>query len=260
MGRLSKEERKRRLREVKQAEQDAFADSMPMSSSAFLGLLDWLDVEIEACDHTTKLTEQYLREQDLDAKVVLAWLAQYGGYCDCEVFNNLYDLSEQFRPEPTPPTPSKRRSKKPRSLQVAAGWDLEALPKPWRLANLYNEEGPLTIQLGKREGCAIAVIESPLPDGDQAADGYWRQLWYERTELPERQPPVVTRDVLEIPESFRSVLVATTSWLPVYCWAVPRRGTWYLEVRSELQRQGGDLPQVAKLITLLESRGAPTRR
>lgn len=251
-----REERKRRLRDVERVERDTFAESMPISSTAFLGLLDWLDVELERCDHTTKLTEQYLRELHLEPEAVLPWLADHGGYCDCEVFSNLYDLSEPFRPEPVLPIPSRRGEKKARSLQVAPGWDLTALPKPWRVSNLYRNDEPLSIQLGKRNECTITFVPSALPEGDQLSEAYWSRLWSQRNELPEKSPLIVTHDALDISALYRSTLVSTSGWLPVYCWVVPSTGTWYLEVRTDSRRRRTDLPQVAKLLTQLETKGS----
>jgi hypothetical protein len=79
-----------------------------------------------------------LHERRLEPQSVLPWLAEQGGYCDCEVLANLDDLAEPFRPEPAPPISSRRWEKEPRSLQVAPGWNLGALPSPWRVANRYR--------------------------------------------------------------------------------------------------------------------------
>jgi hypothetical protein len=107
------------------------------------------------------------------------------------------------------------------------------------------------MELGKKGGCTVEIVESPLPSGDQAADEFWARLWYDRTELPLRGAVQVSRGVLDVPDGFRSILVRSPSWIPVYCWIVSETGSWYLAVRTELNRYAGDLPQIASLISCL---------
>jgi len=253
MKRLSKEERKRRLREVQRNERATFEDSMPMTPATFLALLDWLDAELGSCDHTTSVTEQFLRAQGVDPQPVIPWLAKHGGYCDCEVLANLEGFAESFRKPPTPKKTKKRSERKPRSLRVATGWDLEQLPKPWRIANRYNHDEPVRLQFGKRDGCTIAIVESPLHDADPSSDSYWTDLWYQRTDLPPKSPLEVARGAVDTPPHLCSILVSTGSWLPVYCWVLPDSREWYLEIKTDTRRQRGDLPEIAKLIAKLEA-------
>jgi hypothetical protein len=216
-------------------------------------LLDYLDANLESCDPTTKLTNTFLRGQGLDEGSVLPWLADHGGYCDCEVLSNCYDFAESFRAQTMPPIPRPRKKRSPRDLTSATVWDLTRLPRPWRIANLFASDEPLRIQMGKKAGCTITVLESAMPPGDQTSDDYWSQLWYERTELPERSPIHVVHTAIDLPGHLRSTLVQTPRWTSVYCWIVPVANTWFLEVRTESNRLQGDLQQISKLVTQLET-------
>ena len=251
MAKLSKAERKARAKQWQAAQRTELVASMPLSPQQLNSLLDYLDANLALCDHTTKLTDVFLHTEALDRDRVLTWLAGHGGYCDCEVLCNLDDFAESFRERPSPPSPKPKAERAARDLTTLAGWDVTALPAPWRIANLYSADEPLTIQMGKKGGCTITTVDSPLPPGNQMADDYWAGLWYARTELPKRFPIAVTRAALTVPDYLQATLVQTPSWIPVFCWIAPVDCKWYLEVRTELNRQQGDLPQIAKLVTQL---------
>lgn len=64
---------------------------MPLSKSQLSDLFDVLDERLEesGCDHTLAVTRSFLAAHSLPAATVLPWLAEYGGYCDCEVLANV---------------------------------------------------------------------------------------------------------------------------------------------------------------------------
>jgi hypothetical protein len=252
MARLSKEERLKRKKQWQAANHGDLVDSMPMTPEQLDALLNHLDTNLESCDHTATLTAVHLRDTGLDVQRVLAWLAEQGGFCDCEVLNNLANLADSLTDQP-PPLPKPKRQIAPRLLANPPAWNLRELPKPWRIANPHAPDEPLQLQMGKKGGCTLTIVESALPPGDPKTDEYWAQLWYARTELPERGPSRVTREPLKLPRHLRSTLVESANWTPVFCWIVPNEETWYVEFRTESNRQQGDLVQIAKLITHLES-------
>lgn len=251
MAKISKEDRKSRIRQWRAEGRSELAASMPLSPHQLDSLLDYLDANLTSCDHSTKLTDIFLHVEKLDKQRVLSWLADHGGFCDCEVLYNLHDLAELFHDRPTPPTPRPKKQRAARALTTVTGWNLTNLPSPWRIANLCEPEEPVQIQLGKKAGCTIAIVESPLPPGDQLSDDYWSQLWYARTQLPNKPPIHVMHAVLDFPIILRSTLVRSPNWTPVYCWIVPEVSSWYLEVLTEHDRYQGDLPQIAQLIKQL---------
>lgn len=254
MAKLSKDERRQRIKQWQIAARARDVSSMPMTPEQLLELLDYLDVNLTSCDHTTKLTSIFLHVERLDEELVLSWLADKGGFCDCDVLYNLFDFAEAFREHPAPPRPQLKRIRAPRDLNTRTGWDLTALPKPWRVANRYEPDEPLKIQMGRKGGCSIQFVDSTMPPGDQTTDNYWSQLWYTRTELPERSPIRVSRETLDVPDHLRTTVVQTSMWTPVYCWLLPDKKQveeWFLEIKTESNRQQGDLAQAAALITKL---------
>lgn len=256
MAKLSKEDRRARVKQWQAADRTDLVASMPLSPEQLNSLLDYLDANLKSCDHTTKLTDIFLHVGKLDKDRVLPWLADHGGYCDCEVLCNLEDLAESFRERPNPPKPKPKTKRAARDLTTLSGWDFAGIPQPWRIANLYAANEPLTLQMGKKGGCTITVLDLPMAPGDQLSDDYWSELWCARTELPQKSPIHVTRVALDLPDYLQSTLVQTSGWIPVYCWVVPSNQQWHLEIRTELNRQKGDLPQVATLITKLATNTA----
>ena len=76
----------------KQQERQKLADSIPMSHQNLSDLFDYLDSAlVDGCDHTLRLTEQFLRKCNVDSQSVVPWLNEHGGYCDCEVLANVED-------------------------------------------------------------------------------------------------------------------------------------------------------------------------
>ena len=84
-------ERRKLLR--KDAENSARAKDesrMPISMSQLSELFDHLDVAlVKGCDHTLTFTMAYLRSHGLSEDLIIPWLQEYGGYCDCEVLANV---------------------------------------------------------------------------------------------------------------------------------------------------------------------------
>lgn len=163
MTKLSKEDRKARLKQLQAAGRAELVASMPLSPEQLESLIDYLDANLKSCDHTTKLTEIYLQAEKLDKDRVLPWLADHSGYCDCEVLYNLDDVAESFRQRPIPLKPNRKANCDARNLTTITGWDFRHLPPPWRIANRYAANEPLMLQMGKRSGCTITVVESRMP-------------------------------------------------------------------------------------------------
>jgi hypothetical protein len=85
------EKRRAMLRDLKQRQLAEREARMPLPRSDLSALFAFLDArfELEDCDHTLRLTRQFLREHSLPEEPVLAWLREYGGFCDCEVLGNV---------------------------------------------------------------------------------------------------------------------------------------------------------------------------
>ena len=45
----------------------------------------------DGCDHTRRFTDEWLAARGFRTEAVIAWLEEHGGFCDCEVANNVVD-------------------------------------------------------------------------------------------------------------------------------------------------------------------------
>ena len=89
-SRAEQERRKAIVREIAQRQHAESVASMPMSQDQLAQLFDHLDSALSAgCDHSLKLTRQFLRANGLPEGTIVPWLGEYGGYCDCEVLANV---------------------------------------------------------------------------------------------------------------------------------------------------------------------------
>src|SRR5688572_13549233 len=91
------EKRKKILDELRQKAAEQFESSLPMSRDRFKMLFDYLDTELSEkdCDDTNRLTKAFLNQADVqNADEILTWLAENGGYCDCEILANVEELFE----------------------------------------------------------------------------------------------------------------------------------------------------------------------
>jgi len=93
----SQEEKLRRkqiLDELSKAQKDEFEKALPMSRESFQLLFDFLDSELSECDDTLKLTQKFFEKNKIaNVDLVIQWMEEHGGYCDCEVLAN---IEEEF--------------------------------------------------------------------------------------------------------------------------------------------------------------------
>ena len=96
MNKDEKERRKQNLNDYRKKQRQEFEEGLPMNREDFKNLFDDLDNQLEknGCDHTTKLTAEFLENNKISKiENVLHWLADNGGHCDCEILAN---VEEQF--------------------------------------------------------------------------------------------------------------------------------------------------------------------
>jgi hypothetical protein len=72
-------------------ERERFLESLPATKEQIEDLFDYLDrrLENESCVHNLRFTMQFLMENRLNMPAVMSWLNENGGYCDCEVLQNI---------------------------------------------------------------------------------------------------------------------------------------------------------------------------
>ena len=91
-----KERRKSILNNLRIKAKQEFEDSLPTSRDNFKKLFGFLDTELEKneCDDTNSLTKIFFNQIKVDnSDIILKWLADKGGHCDCEILAN---VEEQF--------------------------------------------------------------------------------------------------------------------------------------------------------------------
>ena len=97
-GERVEKSRKKELKKLAaQRQRDAFEKSLPMDRTEFEGLFEFLDEGLahRGCDGTHRLTLEFLRARRApNETAVLDFCEQNGGYCDCEVLNNVQDRFE----------------------------------------------------------------------------------------------------------------------------------------------------------------------
>jgi len=97
MDKDEKERRKLILNELREKQQKEFELTLPMDRKVFENLFDYLDNKLgeNSCDDTNKLTLEFLLKNKIgDKETVINWLAENGGYCDCEILANVEEKFE----------------------------------------------------------------------------------------------------------------------------------------------------------------------
>jgi len=88
----SKAEQQRRkalTREIAQRQRAEEIAAMPLAQEQLAQLFDYLDGALAAgCDHSLKLTRQFLQTNSLAEATIIPWLASYGGHCDILVLGS----------------------------------------------------------------------------------------------------------------------------------------------------------------------------
>jgi len=89
-----KASRKEILRELRDANKRNTQDAFPVPHPLLNQLFDYLDQQLSTtgCDHTLRLTREFISRQSLPEIETIAWLEKNGGYCDCEVLGNVEEI------------------------------------------------------------------------------------------------------------------------------------------------------------------------
>jgi hypothetical protein len=90
----SEHDRKKELKRQFKGRERADAEArLPLEKSDLADLFDHLDEQLsdDECDHTLRHTEAFLAKRVLNAALIVPWLRESGGYCDCEVLANVED-------------------------------------------------------------------------------------------------------------------------------------------------------------------------
>lgn len=89
--------RRKEIREQLRATEKAeFEQSLPMSRDKFKSLFDYLDLALgeETCNDDHTISIRFLNLIGEDEDVVIPWLIDNDGYCDCETLANVEEKFE----------------------------------------------------------------------------------------------------------------------------------------------------------------------
>lgn len=82
-------------KELRQKAKEKFEESLPLTKETFQKLFDFLDEKLSEnnCEDKLKFTEEFFENNKIQNSVdVTEWLDENGGYCDCEVLNNVEEM------------------------------------------------------------------------------------------------------------------------------------------------------------------------
>ncbi len=93
---MDKARKKKLKKQVRAEERRRFREAMPISTDDARSLFAFLGVHLaqSRCDHTLLMTDDWCQLHDVDRDAVIAWLADNGGFCDCEVWYNVPEQVE----------------------------------------------------------------------------------------------------------------------------------------------------------------------
>ncbi|MCU1333870.1 MAG: Protein of uncharacterized function [Candidatus Angelobacter sp.] len=76
---------------LRQAEQERFRATLPLSPELLGTMFDFVDQQLaqNECDNTFEYLFHFLSEHQIEANAVVHWLENLGGYCDCEILANV---------------------------------------------------------------------------------------------------------------------------------------------------------------------------
>jgi hypothetical protein len=85
-----RDRRKALRRDAEQQARVAEETRMLISREHLAQLFNHLDVSLaKGCDHSLRFTRTFLCAKELSEALIIPWLGEYGGYCDCEVLANV---------------------------------------------------------------------------------------------------------------------------------------------------------------------------
>ena len=100
---MDKNERQAIKRQIKERERQAFLAAMPLAVDEVRHLFDFVADNIgpigpdlsSSCDHSLRFAKEWCERNNLDDSVILEWLRENGGFCDCEILWNVDERLEE---------------------------------------------------------------------------------------------------------------------------------------------------------------------
>jgi hypothetical protein len=195
------------------------------------------------------LTKEFLDKNAIsNASNVIDWLAEHGGFCDCEILINVDQLFEYLTPTQKPLFKSESKGKKLDSLKTECGFRFSKVPSPWILTEVVTiESKAYSFQIGKSNNCVVGLIKS-VPTHQLTNDEYWTKRWINETELNYNLEHL-SAERLKI-KDYLAILVKAKNWTPVRIWCIKNEvDGWYLKMATALSRYKGDIKELEKLLS-----------
>lgn len=248
---MDKVRRKEILHQLAKKNLADFRKGLPIDEKIFPRLFDFLDVELgkSGCGHNTLLTKKFLDSNGVkNTTAVIDWLANNGGFCDCEILANVEDQFQYLNSLISKPA-SKTQIKKQKlnSLKTDFGFCIHQVPSPWILTEtIVGEQSTYTFQISKGADCIVS-LETLFPIQQLNKNEYYLDLWITETELNYNLDDL-TVDRLEL-ENYSCIVVKSKNWTPVFYWFKSNlTDQWFLRMKTGLGRHKGDFKECLKLL------------
>ncbi|WDF59616.1 DUF2695 domain-containing protein [Flavobacterium sp. KACC 22758] len=248
MDKKKRKEISDRLRKEKLIE---FRQSLPIDENLFPKLFDFLEdgLEKNGCNHNSLITEKFLQKNGItNATEVICWLAENGGYCDCEILANVEDLFDYLNP-PKINLISKNTIHRQKIHRLKTDFDfcIEKVPSPWNLIKITSTSGKeYQFQIGKSNNCTVS-LQSNFSSFQHDNDEKWKNLWINETKLNYNLEDL-TIERIQL-GNYSAIVAKTKNWTPVKIWCTNKVNTkWFLKMNTELSRYKGDIKEFGETI------------
>lgn len=96
---MNVDDKKKKLKAWKNDQKSAARAEFPLSAESLEALFDSLDTALVeyGCDHSYRFTREFLQQAGHTESIVVPWLQNHGGNCDCEVLANVEQHVEENR-------------------------------------------------------------------------------------------------------------------------------------------------------------------
>ncbi|MDO4228665.1 MAG: DUF2695 domain-containing protein, partial [Capnocytophaga sp.] len=241
-------------KQLKEAELQAFKASLPMDEKLFVKLFEFLAKNLakKPCKHTLHHTNNFLLAWQKPSAQIFPWLHDHGGYCDCEVLNNVAEYfyyQDNTWDEPYELTQDEQelfsKKQKIKSVNTDFGFAINSVPAPWQLLESVNDTPKAYyFQMGKKmSGCYIKVIHQSL-DNELHNDDFFIKLYNAALSKTDEKLSIERGEW----ERFYWLSVTYQNSTVAKVWAIPKANAHYhLLMTSELPRIKGDLKELEKL-------------
>ena len=252
---MDKARKKEILHELAEKNLTDFRKGLPIDEKIFPRLFDFLDVELgeNNCNHTTVLTRNFLDSNGIkNTTAVIGWLADNGGYCDCEILANVEGQFQYLNPPISKPVNNTQvKKQKLNSLKTDYGFRIGKVPSPWVLTEtILSDKLVYNFQIGKRSDCVVS-LETSFPTNQFDNDQYWLDLWINETELNYNLEGLTAeRPAID---NYSCIVVKSKNWMPVFYWfKCNLTDKWFLRMKTGSARHKGDFKEFIKLLNYIQ--------